>query len=125
MARKAPHPIDKIVGRNIRIQRVMKRLSQGKLADRIGVTFQQVQKYESGANRVGSSRLYEIASILGVPLTSFFEGSEGPQHPAAESLLDLVAEPQAVRLVQAFSKIADVQVRRSLVLLAEKIARFR
>ena len=72
MTRKGPDAIDQIVGRNIRIYRLQKRLSQTELADELGLTFQQVQKYEKGTNRVGSGRLLKIAMFLGVPVTALF-----------------------------------------------------
>ena len=73
MARRGPDAVDKLVGRNIRILRLAKGLSQTELADALGVTFQQVQKYEKGTNRVGSGRLLKISAILGVKITDFFE----------------------------------------------------
>ena len=73
---RTPHEVDRIVGRNIRIYRLAKGLSQTQLADQLGLTFQQVQKYEKGKNRVGAGRLFEISQILDVPLPSMFEGSK-------------------------------------------------
>jgi transcriptional regulator with XRE-family HTH domain len=73
MARRGPDAVDKLVGRNIRVLRLAKGLSQTELADELGVTFQQVQKYEKGTNRVGSGRLLKISAILGVKITDFFE----------------------------------------------------
>jgi len=122
MSRKRPDPVDKLVGRNIRIRRLQKGLSQTALAQKLGLTFQQVQKYEKGTNRVGSGRLYQIASVLGVPLTVFFEGSDSPQSSPEQSLMNQLVEPQSMRLIQAFSEITDPEVRRSLVQLVEKIA---
>jgi transcriptional regulator with XRE-family HTH domain len=95
------------------------------LGDQLGVSFQQVQKYENGTNRVGSGRLYQIAAILGIHVSTFFNGGEmSDRERSSESgLLDLLAEPQSVRLIRAFSKITDTTVRRSLVQLAEKFAK--
>ena len=76
MSPKQPDSIDQLVSRNIRIQRLAKGLSQTELAEKLGVTFQQVQKYEKGANRVGCGRVFQIARILGVHLTDFFDGSD-------------------------------------------------
>src|SRR5262245_26769175 len=76
MTRKGPDSIDQMVGRNIRIYRLQKRLTQTDLADQLGLTFQQVQKYEKGTNRVGSGRLLKIATFLGVPVTALFKGSD-------------------------------------------------
>ena len=74
---KSPEPVDRHVGSRVRMHRLMIRMSQGALADQIGVTFQQVQKYEKGKNRISASRLQQIAAILNVPAHSFFEG--GPE----------------------------------------------
>ena len=76
MASRGPDAVDKLVGRNIRVLRLAKGLSQTELADALGVTFQQVQKYEKGTNRVGSGRLLKISAILGVKITDFFEGTD-------------------------------------------------
>ena len=75
MAKKAPNPIDKHVGSRVRMRRMMLSMSQEKLGDALGLTFQQVQKYEKGTNRVGASRLQQIAQILQVPVAFFFEGA--------------------------------------------------
>ncbi|MSP33216.1 MAG: XRE family transcriptional regulator, partial [Pseudolabrys sp.] len=74
MAKKVPNPIDKHVGSRVRMRRMMLSMSQGKLGDALGLTFQQVQKYEKGANRIGASRLQQISNILQVPVSFFFEG---------------------------------------------------
>ena len=125
MLQKRAQKIDKVIGRNIRIHRLGKKMSQTELGDQLGVSFQQVQKYENGTNRVGSGRLYQIAAILGMHVSTFFNGGENAERErSSESgLLDLLAEPQSVRLIRAFSKITDTTVRRSLVQLAEKFAK--
>jgi transcriptional regulator with XRE-family HTH domain len=123
MLQKRAQEIDKIIGRNVRIHRLAKKMSQTELGDQLGVSFQQVQKYESGANRVGSGRLYQIAAILGVHVSTFFKGGEAAERAAESGLLDLLTEPQSLRLIRAFSKITDAAVRRSLVQLAEKFAK--
>src|ERR1700737_2070799 len=74
-AKKAPNPIDKHVGSRVRMRRMMLAMSQEKLGDALGLTFQQVQKYEKGTNRIGASRLQQISQILQVPVEFFFEGS--------------------------------------------------
>src|SRR5438874_12259665 len=74
MSKKGPNPVDKHVGSRVRMRRLMLGMSQGKLADGIGLTFQQVQKYEKGANRIGASRLQHLANILQVPISFFFDG---------------------------------------------------
>jgi transcriptional regulator with XRE-family HTH domain len=87
------------------------------------VSFQQVQKYENGTNRVGSGRLYQIAAILSVHVSTLFRGGERAGKAGDSGLLDLLAQPQSVRLIRAFAKINDNAVRRSLVQLAEKFAK--
>jgi transcriptional regulator with XRE-family HTH domain len=126
MLQKRAQKIDKVIGRNIRIHRLAKKMSQTELGDQLGVSFQQVQKYENGTNRVGSGRLYQIAAILGIHVSTFFNGGESGdrgERSTDSGLLDLLAEPQSVRLIRAFSKITDTTVRRSLVQLTEKFAK--
>jgi transcriptional regulator with XRE-family HTH domain len=122
MAGKRVGPIDKVVGRNVRIHRLAKRMSQVSLADELGITFQQIQKYESGANRIGSGRLYQIAAVLGVPLMTFFDGTEGSVKASGPNFNELLVEPNTVRMIQAFSNIRSREVRLSLVKLAEGMA---
>ena len=125
MLQKRAQKIDKVIGRNIRIHRLAKKMSQTELGDQLGVSFQQVQKYENGTNRVGSGRLYQIAAVLGIHVSTFFKGGENSERERGgeSGLLDLLAEPQSVRLMRAFAKIRDNSVRRSLVQLAEKFAK--
>ena len=123
MQQKRAQKIDKIIGRNVRIHRLAKKMSQTELGDQLGVSFQQVQKYENGANRVGSGRLYQIAAVLGLHVSTLFKGGENRDKGTASGLLDLLTEPQSVRLIRAFAKISDSTVRRSLVQLAEKFAK--
>ena len=122
MSTKAPNPVDKYVGSRVRMRRIMLGMSQEKLGEALGLTFQQVQKYEKGTNRVGSGRLLRISRILEVPVTALFEGSGVDGNSAENATLDLIAEPQSMRLVQAFSEIGDADVRTSLVQLVERIA---
>ena len=117
---KRPSSIDIAVGRNVRIWRMAKGLSQAQLANRLGVTFQQIQKYEVGSNRIGTGRLVKLASILGVPIAALFDGAEGAD--ASRSLLALIADKRAFRLARAFRTIEDTTVRLSLVNLVEQIA---
>ncbi|SRR5437660_10951640 len=117
---KRPSSIDIAVGRNVRIWRMAKGLSQAQLAHRLGVTFQQVQKYEVGSNRIGTGRLVKLAAILGIPIAALFDGTEG--RDPARSLLALIADKRAFRLAHAFAAIEDKTVRLSLVTLVEKIA---
>jgi transcriptional regulator with XRE-family HTH domain len=122
MLQKQAQKIDKLIGRNIRIHRLTKKMSQTDLAKQLGISFQQVQKYENRANRIGSGRLYQTAAILGVHVSTLFKNDEiaGGKRAGASTLLDLVVDAQSLRLVRAFSKITDATVRRSLVQLAEK-----
>jgi transcriptional regulator with XRE-family HTH domain len=117
---KRPSVVDVAVGGNVRIWRMAKGLSQAQLANRLGVTFQQVQKYEVGANRIGTGRLVKIAAILGVPISALFQGTDaaGP----SQSLLALLSDRRSFRLAHAFAAIKDNTCRVSLVNLVEKIA---
>ena len=104
MATRKPDPVDIEVGQRIKIQRLAAGLSQTELGESIGVTFQQVQKYEKGANRVGAGRLTQIARVLNVPVNTFFEGRDSIEKVAAqgvESPLSLITHPPAFRLLQA------------------------
>ena len=113
-----------MVGHNIRVQRLAKKMSQSALADAIGITFQQVQKYEKGVNRVGSSRLVRIAAALDLPVMTLLDGIAGGRRRAgAPAALALIAHAQPLRLVHAFAAIEDKGVRRTLLGLAEGIAR--
>jgi transcriptional regulator with XRE-family HTH domain len=117
---KRPSSIDIAVGRNVRIWRMAKGLSQAQLANRLGVTFQQVQKYEVGSNRIGTGRLVKLAAILRIPIAALFDGTEGAD--PARSLLGLIADKRAFRLAHAFAAIEGSTLRLSLVNLVEKIA---
>jgi len=121
---KKPDPVDMLVGRNIKLHRLAKSMSQEELAHKLGLTFQQLQKYERGINRVGGGRLFRIASILGVDVSAIFEGAERPEQTPADdfSPLNLIADPQSFRMVQGFSRITDPEMRRTLINLVEKIA---
>jgi transcriptional regulator with XRE-family HTH domain len=116
---KRPSSIDAAVGRNVRIWRMARGLSQAQLASRLGVTFQQLQKYEVGANRIGTGRLVKVAAVLRIPITALFEGTDaGP----SRSLLALVSDARAFRLADAFSAIKDSTLRLTIVGMVEKIA---
>ena len=121
---KAPDARDIDVGRRIRAQRLVCRMSQTELANNLGVTFQQVQKYEKGVNRVGAGRLARIADVLSVPVGFFFSGDMTPSQPSdsAHTGLSFLETAGAVRLVRAYSVIEDPQIRRALVDLSEEIA---
>jgi transcriptional regulator with XRE-family HTH domain len=124
MGSKKPDPIDVEVGQRIRIQRLAAGLSQSELADKIGVTFQQVQKYEKGANRVGAGRLTQIANVLNVPVSTFFEGRETIDRVARQGMkspLAALAQPYAYRLLRAYTSIADPELRRTIVEFVEQL----
>ncbi len=129
MTTKSPNPTDKYVGSRVRMRRLMLHMSQTDLADQLGVTFQQVQKYEKGSNRISASRLQAMCHILQVPVPYFFEGapqiaghsgkSAKPASPAYVS--DFLASSDGVKLVRAFTKIDDAKLRRCVVRLVEGI----
>ncbi|WCA73030.1 helix-turn-helix transcriptional regulator (plasmid) [Agrobacterium tumefaciens] len=122
---KTPNQIDVNVGARIRLRRQLLGFSQSKLAEALGVTFQQVQKYEKGTNRVGASRLQAIAAVLAVPVSSFFESNGEPvehQPPLENDFAVFLASPDAVALNSAFAKIEDSEVRRKVVALVKTIA---
>jgi transcriptional regulator with XRE-family HTH domain len=117
--------IDVEVGQRIRIQRLAAGLSQSELAERIGVTFQQVQKYEKGANRVGAGRLTKIARVLNVPVGSFFDGREEIEQVAQKGMeapLAALAQPYAYRLLRAYAAISDPDLRLTIVDFVERAA---
>src|SRR3954466_7666933 len=130
-AKKAPNPIDKHVGSRVRMRRMMLSMSQEKLGDSLDLTFQQVQKYEKGANRIGASRLQQISNILQVPVSFFFEGA--PQTPGLPTVgiseapspayvSDFLATSDGLALTKAFMGIKDAKLRRKIVDLVEQIA---
>ncbi len=122
MAKRSPLPIDVLVGQNIRICRLQKELSQGELGRRIGVTFQQVQKYEKGANRVGASRLTQIADVLGVPIPTLFDGAPTAAQTSTEPTARfLLAKPHSLRLLQGFDKIDNDATRLAVLHLVESL----
>jgi transcriptional regulator with XRE-family HTH domain len=124
VAKRSPLPIDVLVGQNIRICRLQKGLSQGELGRRIGVTFQQVQKYEKGANRVGASRLTQIADVLAVPIPTLFDGAPTVSQTQAspeQSPRFLLAKPHSLRLLQGFDKIDSDATRLAVLHLVESL----
>lgn len=128
--KKTPNPIDVHVGSRIRLRRTMLGLSQEKLGDRLGITFQQVQKYEKGTNRVGASRLQNIAGILNVPAAFFFEDAPGENVVEAGGLaesstsyvVNFLSSSEGVQLNRAFVKISDPKVRRRIIDLVRSLA---
>ncbi|MEO3384832.1 helix-turn-helix transcriptional regulator [Mesorhizobium sp. CAU 1741] len=126
--KKKPNPIDIHVGGRIRLRRNMLGMSQEKLGESLGITFQQIQKYEKGTNRVGASRLQAIASILEVPVSFFFEDAPGgnPQGLAEESsttyVVDFLSSTEGLRLNRAFVRISDPKVRSKIIDLVRALA---
>jgi transcriptional regulator with XRE-family HTH domain len=122
MLKKNEKAIDSLIGGNIRANRLARGLTQGKLAKLIGVTCQQVQKYEKGKDRVGGSRLVQIAEALNIPVASLFENVEGSQNPVSSDIAGLIVNRHAVRLLCAFAKIKRNESQQALVTLAEEMA---
>lgn len=127
MVKKLPNPIDKHVGSRVRMRRMMLGMSQSTLADGLDLTFQQVQKYEKGTNRMGSSRLQQIANTLQVPVTFFFEGAPGQSKldgsaPSPAYVTDFLATTDGLALLKAFTQIKDAKLRRSIVDVVKEIA---
>lgn len=129
-SKKKPNPIDVHVGGRIRLRRNMLGLSQEKLGEHLGITFQQIQKYEKGTNRVGASRLQAIASVLEAPVAYFFE--DAPGSPAVEGfaeenqttyIVDFLSSSEGLMLNRAFVRIDDPKVRRRIIDLVRTLAR--
>jgi transcriptional regulator with XRE-family HTH domain len=130
MIERIVNPVDKHVGTRVKMRRKMLGMSQTKLGDGLGITFQQVQKYENGANRIGASRLQHISDILQVPVPFFFEGAPdlpgqptgfgGAPSPAYVS--EFLATNDGLTLTKAFMRIKDISLRRRIVELVKGIA---
>jgi transcriptional regulator with XRE-family HTH domain len=130
MAKKLPNLIDEHVGGRVRMRRMTLGISQEKLADALGITFQQVQKYEKGANRISASRLHHISHVLQVSVPFFFEGApQAPGHhedigaaPSPAYVTEFLASSDGLALVKAFTQIKQPRLRRSIVDVVENIA---
>ncbi len=129
--KKTPNPIDIHVGSRVRLKRTMQSLSQEKLGESLGVTFQQVQKYEKGANRIGASRLQQISSILQTPVSFFFDGAPGHDSARAggfaeggsqDYTIDFLSTNEGIQLNKAFARIKDPKVRKKIVDLVKSLA---
>ncbi len=129
--KKQPNPIDIHVGSRVRLRRTMQSMSQEKLGDSLGITFQQIQKYEKGANRIGASRLQNIATVLNTPIAFFFEdapsGDGSIQAGMAESsstnyVVDFLSSSEGLQLNRSFVKITDSKVRRKIIDLVKALA---
>lgn len=110
------HPVDVHVGKRIRHRRWMNGTTQQQLAERVGIKFQQIQKYETGMNRVSASRLWDIAHVLGVPVSFFFEGLDGqtsePQVEGSDMPGDILSDKEALELLRSYYAIPENQRRR-------------
>jgi transcriptional regulator with XRE-family HTH domain len=126
IAKKTPNVIDRHVGNRVRMRRMMISMSQEKLGGSLGITFQQIQKYEKGTNRIGASRLHQIAGLLGVPVTFFYENALSTAANFTEAsntvdIADFMATSQGLALAKAFVQISDPKLRRIVVGLVEAI----
>jgi len=131
MGSAIPNPVDVHVGSRVRLRRTLLGMSQEKVGDAVGLTFQQIQKYERGTNRIGSSRLYQFSQILDVPVSFFFDGMppesaavgrglrEGESQPFAQ---DQLTRRETLELVRAYYRIADPKVRARIFDLVKSIA---
>ena len=129
MATKSPNPIDKHVGARVRMRRLLVGMSQEKLGTALGITFQQIQKYEKGTNRIGASRLQQIGEVLGVPVSYFFEDAQGEalapgfsDNRSGDYVADFLATSEGLQLTKSFMKVKDPKVRRRIVDLVSSLA---
>jgi transcriptional regulator with XRE-family HTH domain len=122
---KKTNPIDAQVGNRVRIRRMLIGMSQERLGDLLGLTFQQVQKYEKGVNRIGAGRLFEIARILGVPIDFFYDGVAAALENPGEGtppVMEFVSSGEGLQLSLAFMKIKDPKVRKRVLDLVKSLA---
>lgn len=131
VVKKVPNPIDVHVGSRVRLRRMLVGMSQERLGDMLGLTFQQVQKYEKGANRIGASRLYQISQILGVSVQFFFDDMPVPEGEQAEGfaegqgspyVMDFVSSAEGLQLNRAFTRINQPAVRKKLLELVKSLS---
>jgi transcriptional regulator with XRE-family HTH domain len=129
--KKQPNPIDIHVGSRVRLRRMMLGMSQEKLGEQLGITFQQIQKYEKGTNRIGASRLQHIARVLTVPVSFFFEdapaapapGGAGMAEPQqANYIVDFLSSAEGIQLNKAFVRLKDAKQRRRIIDLVRSMA---
>jgi len=124
--KKQANPIDIQVGNRVRIRRMLIGMSQERLGDLLGLTFQQVQKYEKGVNRIGAGRLFEVSRILNVPIDFFYEGvntQPGAGEPeGAPPVMEFVSSGEGLQLSLAFMKIKDTKVRKRVLDLVKSLA---
>ena len=131
--RKSPDPMDLHVGSRVRLRRMMLSISQDKLGDALGLTFQQVQKYEKGTNRIGAGRLFHMSKILNVPINFFYEDfgnetqeligfAEDPKEDSMGDFMGLLSTSEGVQLCKSFSSIKDNKIRRKVLDLIKTLA---
>ena len=128
--KKQPNPIDIHVGSRVRLRRMMLSMSQEKLGEHLGITFQQIQKYEKGTNRIGASRLQHIARVLSVPVSFFFEDAPGGTGETAglgeqtqtSHIVDFLSSSEGIQLNRAFVRIKDPKLRRRVIDLVRGMA---
>ena len=128
--KKKPNPVDIHVGSRVRLRRTMLGMSQEKLGESLGITFQQIQKYEKGTNRIGASRLQRISEVMTVPVSFFFEdaptgmtGNESLQEPSSpDYVVDFLSSSEGLQLNRAFVRISDPKVRRRVIDLVRTLA---
>jgi transcriptional regulator with XRE-family HTH domain len=130
MMKKTPNPVDKHVGSRVRMRRVLIGMSQEKLGEALGITFQQIQKYEKGTNRIGASRMQQIATVMGVPVSYFFDdapigdakaGGFG-EAQGSDYVVDFLTTTEGLQLNKSFVRISDAKVRRKIVDLVAALA---
>ena len=128
--KKIPHPVDEFVGMRLRWQRLRNKVSQERLGESLEVTFQQIQKYEKGANRISASRLWQISQILGVPISFFFEGYEGTMSGAAgfsedfetAMPIEFLKSNEGIKLIETFNRITNPKKRKNALDILETLA---
>ncbi len=129
--KKQANPIDAQVGNRVRLRRMLIGMSQEKLGELLGLTFQQVQKYEKGVNRIGAGRLFHVAQILGVPIDYFYEGvieqsaqqtAGFAEEPTRPPVMDFLSSGEGLQLSLAFMKIKDPKVRKRVLDLVRSLA---
>jgi transcriptional regulator with XRE-family HTH domain len=130
-SKKQPNPIDIHVGSRVRLRRMMLGMSQEKLGESLGITFQQIQKYEKGTNRIGASRIQHISRVLSVPVSFFFDGAPGVNADQSRGigdaeppnyLVDFLATTDGIQLNKAFVRIKDAKLRRRVIDLVRAMA---
>ncbi|KQT64315.1 MULTISPECIES: helix-turn-helix domain-containing protein [unclassified Aureimonas] len=127
-SKKKPNPVDIHVGSRVRLRRTMLGLSQEKLGEALGITFQQIQKYEKGSNRIGASRLQRISEVLNVPVSFLFEDAPGGvaqpsgfEETGSDYVVDFLSTPEGLQLNRAFVRVRDPKVRRRIIDLVRSL----